>query len=36
LLANRVGLDDVVGAVNLGEALTFDGGLGGLCEEIAG
>lgn len=30
LLADGVGLDDVVGAVDLGEALAFDGGLGGL------
>jgi len=33
LLADGVGLDDVVGAVDLGEALAFDGRLGGLDSE---
>lgn len=31
LLADRRGLDDVVAAVDLGQALAFDAGLGGLC-----
>jgi hypothetical protein len=30
LLADRVGLDDVIGAIDFGEALAFDAGFGRL------